>query len=136
MLFRSYLDILPGGIGGYGKQWTISSGYRLKGVVKSESPTSDHCKGHCFDIALLLPDRFNKTYALVQQLEKVVNYDQIILEYRYKDQVWIHTGYKPNGGRKMAFTMVNDKVYQRDSKGMPSGFVLLSDGAPPQEKKV
>jgi hypothetical protein len=35
----------------------------------------------------------------------------------------------------MAFTMVNDKVYQRDSKGMPSGFVLLSDGAPPQEKK-
>ena len=134
-ILEPYLDVLPGGIGGYGKQWTISSGYRLKGVVKSESPTSDHCKGHCFDIALLLPDRFNKTYELVQKLEKVVNYDQIILEYRYKDQVWIHTGYKPNGGRKMAFTMVNDKVYQRDSKGMPSGFVLLSDGAPPQEKK-
>lgn len=134
-ILEPYLDVLPGGIGGYGKQWTISSGYRLKGVVKTESPTSDHCKGHCFDIALLLPDRFNKTYQLVQQLEKLVNYDQIILEYRYKDQVWIHSGYKPNGNRKMAFTMVNDKVYQRDSKGMPSGFVLLDNGAPPQEKK-
>lgn len=134
-ILEPYLDILPGGIGGYGKQWTISSGYRLKGVVKSESPTSDHCKGHCFDIALLLPDRFNKTYQLVQQLENLINYDQLILEYRYKDQVWIHTGYKPTGNRKMAFTMVNDKVYQRDSKGVPSGFVLLDNGAPPQEKK-
>lgn len=134
-VLEPYLEVLPGGITGYGKQWTISSGYRLKGVVKTESPTSDHCKGHCFDIALLLPDRFNKTYQLVQQLEKLINYDQIILEYRYKDQVWIHTGYKPNGNRKMAFTMVNDKVYQRDSKGIPSGFVLLADGAPPQEKK-
>jgi predicted chitinase len=134
-ILEPYLDVLPGGIAGYGKQWKISSGYRLKGVVKTESPTSDHCKGHCFDIALLLPDRFNKTYQLVQQLEKLINYDQIILEYRYKDQVWIHTGYKATGNRKMAFTMVNDKVYQRDSKGMPSGFVLLDNGAPPQEKK-
>ena len=134
-ILEPYLDILPGGIGGYGQQWTISSGYRLKGVVKSESPTSDHCKGYCFDIALLLPDRFNKTYQLVQQLETLINYDQLILEYRYKDQVWIHTGYKPTGNRKMAFTMVNDKVYQKDSKGMPSGFVLLDNGAPPQDKK-
>jgi len=134
-ILEPYLDVLPGGISGYGKQWTISSGYRLKGVVKSESPTSDHCKGHCFDIALLSSDRFNKTYDLVQQLERAVNYDQIILEYRFKDQVWIHSSYKTNGNRKMAFTMVNDKVYQRDSKGMPSGFVLLANGAPPQEKK-
>ena len=134
-ILEPYLEVLPGGIGGYNKQWKISSGYRLKGVVKTESPTSDHCKGHCFDIALMVPDRFNKTYQLVQQLEKLINYDQIILEYRYKDQVWIHTGYKATGNRKMAFTMVNDKTYQRDSKGMPSGFVLLDNGAPPQEKK-
>jgi predicted chitinase len=134
-ILEPYLEFLPGGIGGYNKQWTISSGYRLRGVVKTESPTSDHCKGHCFDVALLGPDRYNKTYELVQKLEKVITYDQIILEYRAPTSVWIHTGYKATGNRKMAFTMVNDKVYKRDAKGMPSGFVLLSDGAPPPEKK-
>jgi hypothetical protein len=128
--------ILPGGIGGYQKQWTITSGYRLKGVLPQESPTSGHCKGQCVDIALLLPDRINKTYALVQQMEKLVNYDQLILEYRYKDQVWIHTGYTSKGNRKMGFTMVNDRVYQRDAKNYPAGFVLVDGGAPPQAKKA
>jgi len=134
-ILEPYLEALPGGIGGYNKQWKISSGYRLKGVVPTESPFSDHCKGHCFDIALLLPDRYNKTYQLVQQLEKLITYDQLILEYRYPESVWIHTGYKPQGNRKMAFTMVNDAVYKRDSKGIPSGFVLL-DSIPPKAKKV
>ena len=27
--------------------------------------------------------------------------------------------------RKMAFTMLNDKTYKRDSSGNPSGFVLI-----------
>ena len=134
-ILEPYLDILPGGIGGYNKQWKISSGYRLKGVVPTESPFSDHCKGHCFDIALMLPDRNNKTYALVQQLEKLITYDQLILEYRAPESVWIHTGYKPQGNRKMAFTMVNDSVYKRDAKGIPSGFILL-DTIPPKAKKV
>jgi hypothetical protein len=134
-VLEPYLDALPGGIGGYNKQWKISSGYRLKGVVPTESPFSDHCKGHCFDIALMLPDRINKTYALVQQLEKMITYDQIILEYRAPDSVWIHTGYKPQGNRKMAFTMVNDSVYKRDSNGIPSGFILL-DSIPPKAKKA
>lgn len=134
-VLEPYLEALPGGIGGYNKQWKISSGYRLKGVVPTESPFSDHCKGHCFDIALMLPDRINKTYALVQQLEKLITYDQIILEYRAPDSVWIHTGYKPQGNRKMAFTMVNDSVYKRDAKGVPSGFILL-DSIPPKAKKT
>jgi hypothetical protein len=134
-ILEPYLEALPGGIGGYNKQWKISSGYRLKGVVPTESPFSDHCKGHCFDIALMLPDRNNKTYALVQQLEKLITYDQLILEYRATDSVWIHTAYKPQGNRKMAFTMVNDSVYKRDSKGIPSGFILL-DTIPPKAKRV
>jgi len=130
-----YLQELPGGIGGYNKQWKISSGYRLKGVVPTESPFSDHCKGHCYDIALMLPDRNNKTFELVQKLEKIIKYDQIILEYRHPESVWIHTGYKPQGNRGMAFTMVNDSTYKRDAKGMPSGFFLL-DTIPPKAKKV
>lgn len=133
-ILEPYLQELPGGIAGYRKQWTVSSGYRLKGVLSYESPTSDHCKGHCFDICLLGSDLNNKTYDLVQKLERLVKYDQIILEYRNPTSVWIHTGYKPEGNRKMAFTMLNDATYKRDSKGMPSGFVLISAPIPPKNK--
>jgi predicted chitinase len=127
------LNVLPGGIGGYKKQWKINSGYRLKGVVKNESPTSDHCKGQAFDIGIMLPDKYTKTYEFIQQLEKVIPYDQLILEYRFPESCWIHMSFKSKGGRKMAFTMVNDQVYKRDSKGIPSGFVLL-ETIPPKSK--
>ena len=60
---------------------------------------------------------------------------QIILEYRFPESVWIHTGYKPQGNRSMAFTMVNDSTYKRDAKGIPAGFFLL-DTIPPKAKKV
>jgi len=128
------LSVLPGGIGGYGNQWTITSGYRLKGVVPQESPLSDHCKGQAADVALLLPDRYNATYNMIQNIEALVPYNQIILEYRYKDQVWMHLSYKQKGNLKWAFTMSNDKVYQRNSAGIPNGFVLLTDGAAPPQK--
>ena len=119
------LDVLPGGIGGRNKHWKISSGYRLKGVVKTESPNSAHCKGFAFDIALMLPDRNRKTYELALALEKILPYDQIILEYRYQDQVWVHLGYGTSQ-RKMAFTMLND------SRSYPMGqLVLLNSITPP-----
>jgi hypothetical protein len=108
------LEVLPGGIGGYGKQWVITSGYRLKGVIPYESPTSDHCKGRAVDIGLNLPDKYNKTYEIIQQMEKVCSYDQMILEYRHPDKVWIHS----------AFTMVNDKTFDRTK------FVLVSTVPP------
>jgi hypothetical protein len=114
------IEVLPGGIGGYNKQWAITSGYRLKGVVPYESPTSDHCKGRAVDIGLLVPDRYNKTYEIIQQMEKVCSYDQMILEYRHPDKIWIHSSFNVNGGRKTAFTMVNDKTFDRN------GFVLVS----------
>jgi predicted chitinase len=124
-LLEPAVNILPGGIGGYKKQWKINSGYRLKGVVANESPTSDHCKGQALDIGIMLPDKYAKTYEFIQQLEKALPYDQLILEYRFPESCWIHVSFKSKGGRKQAFTMVNDKVYKRDSKGIPSGFVLL-----------
>ena len=120
------LDILPGGIGGYNKLWKINSGYRLKGVVKAESPTSDHCKGHCFDIGILDPNKYTKTYEYIQQLERAIVYDQLILEYSAPDSCWIHIGYRPNNNRKMAFTMLNHHVYKRDASGNPKGFYLLN----------
>lgn len=118
------LEVLPGGIGGRGKQWKITSGYRLKGVIKTESPNSSHCKGFAIDVALLLPDRLRKTYELAVALEKILPYDQLILEYRYQDQIWVHMGYGESR-RKMAFTMLNDKTHTRGS------FALLDSITPP-----
>lgn len=117
------LSILPNGIAGINKQWKITSGYRLKGVIKTESPNSSHCKGFAFDIAVLLPDKLRKTYELAIALEKILRYDQCILEYRYQDQVWVHLGYGTSQ-RKTAFTMLNDKTYKQ-------GFVLLDAITPP-----
>lgn len=132
-VLEKIIDVLPGGLSGYKRQWTITSGYRLKGVVSNESPTSDHCKGHCLDIALTIPDKINKTYDLIQKIEPLIVYDQLILEYRHPDTVWIHVSYRKDNNRKMAFTMVNDKTYKRNEKGLPAGFFLIND-IPPKAK--
>ena len=126
-VLEQIIDVLPGGLSGYNRQWKINSGYRLKGVVPNESPTSDHCKGHCIDVGLLLPDKNLKTYELVQKIEQLITYDQLILEYRNPSSVWIHIGYRKDNNRKMAFTMVNDTTYKRN------GFVLIND-IPPKSK--
>ena len=131
-MLEPMLEVLPGGIGGYNKQWKVNSGYRLRGVIKNESPTSDHCKGHAIDIGIMLPNKAQATYDIVQKAEKILPYDQLILEYRFPSSIWIHCGYKPKGSRKMAFTMVNDATYKRDAKGAPSGFVLV-DNIPPKK---
>jgi hypothetical protein len=87
------------------------------------------------DIALIGGDRNNKTYELIQKIEKIVPYDQLILEYRFPESVWIHVSYKPNGTRKMAFTMVNDSTYKRNSAGLPAGYFLV-DSIPPKNKRI
>jgi hypothetical protein len=128
------LEVLPGGIAGLGKQWVITSGYRLKGVIPEETASSDHCKGHCVDIALKHPDLFNQSYQLIQKIERIVPYDQIILEYRYPTSCWMHLSYRQDNNRRWAFTMVNDTTYKKNSKGIPSGFYLVND-IPPKVKK-
>ena len=131
-MLEPIVDSLPGGMGGYKKQWMVTSGYRLKGVLPQESPTSSHCKGFAIDFALMVPDRNNKTYEIVQKIEKLIPYDQLILEYRDPSSCWIHMGYAGKGLRKQAFTMVNDKTYQGTyPKG---GFVLVNNIPPPAKK--
>lgn len=120
------MNVLPGGRSGYNTQWVISSGYRLKGVVSNESPTSDHCKGHCVDIVLKIPDKYTKTFEMIQKIEQLIVYDQLILEYRFPDSVWMHISYRKDNNRKMAFTMVNDKTFKRNAQGLPAGFFLLN----------
>jgi predicted chitinase len=129
-ILEPMLDVLPGGIGGYKTQWKINSGYRLRGVIKNESPVSEHCKGRAVDIGILLPNKEEKTYEIIQKAEKLIPYDQLILEYRYPDSVWIHVSYNPTSLRRMAFTMVNDKTFKRNSNGSPEGIVLVTNIPP------
>lgn len=115
-VLEKYLDYLPGGIQGYGKQWLITSGFRMG------TNGSDHSRGRACDVQLVgrsKPAHFD----LIQQLEKIVPYDQLILEYAGPNSVWIHTAIKSGtkgGGenRKMAFTMKDHKTYSQ-------GFTLL-----------
>lgn len=124
-ILEPLLEILPGGIGGYKKTWKINSGYRLKGVLSVESPISDHCKGFALDIGIIDPNKYQKTYEFTVAAEKLIPYDQLILEYASPGSCWMHVSYRPENRRKMAFTMVNHSVYKRDSAGIPRGFVLL-----------
>ena len=128
------LALLPGGAAGYGKQWKINSGYRSS---SNSTSTSDHPYGRAVDITILPYDSSKKqrNFDMIQKLEQVLPYDQMIIEYRSDGSNWIHMSFRGiNKGdttgpgatnRKMAFTMLNDKTYKRDSSGNPSGFVLI-----------
>lgn len=132
-ILEKCLDILPGGIEGYNRQWTISSGYRMEGVVAASSKTSDHSTGRACDITLLglgNSSRKQKLHELIKKLDTAVPYDQLILEYAGADSVWIHTGFRgtsagqtfgvgAGNNRKMAFTMKDHSTYGQ-------GFILLS----------
>jgi predicted chitinase len=118
-VLEKYVSILPGGMAGYGKEWRISSGFR------NGSNSSQHNKGQAVDIALGqgTKNRKEATYNLAQEMEKLVPYDQIIVEYRGTSENWIHTSYDGSGkNRKMAFTMLNDKTYPKPGA---KGFYLL-----------
>jgi predicted chitinase len=129
------LKVLPRGIDGLNKTWMINSGYRLRGITPHESPTSDHCKGRAFDLGIMPKtgdiNQFKKTFDIAKQLELVLPYDQLILEYRAPVTNWIHVSYKSAGSRKEAFTMVNDVPYKGS---VHSGMILLETIPSPPKK--
>jgi predicted chitinase len=121
-ILEKYLTVLPDGIQGYGKKWRIGSGYRMG------TNTSDHSKGRAVDISLVGGnERKQLHFELIKQLDKLVPYDQLILEYEGASSTWIHTSFRGDGkttfgggvNRKMAFTMNNHKTHSQ-------GFTLLS----------
>lgn len=121
-ILEKYLSVLPDGIKGYNKSWKIGSGYRMG------TNTSDHTRGRAVDISLIGgADRKERTHKLIKELDKIVPYDQIILEYEGQTSCWIHTSFRGTGNhtfgggvnRKMAFTMNNHKTYSQ-------GFTLLA----------
>lgn len=120
-ILERYLEVLPNGIAGYGSKWRITSGYRMG------TNTSDHSKGRACDIALVGgKERKQRHHELIQVLDRLVPYDQLILEYEGENSTWIHTSFRGSGqetfgggaNRRMAFTMNNHKTHGQ-------GFILL-----------
>jgi len=130
-ILEPMLTVLPGGIGGYKKQWQINSGYRISSNIPAGGVAkSDHMLGRAIDFTLLPYDntKAERNYNFAQEIEKILPYDQIIMEYMSGGSNWIHIGYRgikdgdTSGGglnRKMAFTMSNGKTIKSN------GFALL-----------
>lgn len=114
------VEYMPNGMAGYKKSWMITSGYRLRGVIKNEVPNSTHCRGQALDLGLIGgATKYRKTFEIIQQIEKVIPYDQLIMEYADTSACWIHLGWNYQGNnRKQAFTLSNH------GKNYP-GFVFL-----------
>lgn len=123
-ILEKYLKVLPGGIGGYRKQWTITSGYRMG------TGHSDHGFGRACDISLI-GRKGPEHLELIKELDKLVSYDQLILEYLGPGVCWIHTGFRGDGkttfgggsNRADRWTMNNHKSHTQYPNG---GWVVLA----------
>jgi hypothetical protein len=90
----------------------ITSGYRQKGLVGVESPTSQHPLGMACDVVLKKTPRDRKKhFDLIQQIASAVPHDQLILEYEGAATVWIHMSFNASASkqRNMNFTMNNHR---------------------------
>lgn len=84
----------------------INSGLRTS-VPSGGSSTSQHMTGQAVDISFSDLNR-SELYDRVLKVEKMVPYDQLLLEYLTPGgNGWIHISYKNSGNRKMVFTMNN-----------------------------
>jgi len=82
--------------------WNINSGLR------NETGGSFHNKGEACDIQLVTRD-ITEHYNLAIKLEKILPYNQVILEYRNRGaSVWIHLSYSMKGSMKLCTTYIDD----------------------------
>lgn len=86
---------------------TITSGFRRPGDVANSARNSDHYYGYAADIQF---PGFNRKqyYDAALQLQKILPYDRIILEYN-GSTTWLHISFKRNGNRAQVFTMSNHR---------------------------
>jgi hypothetical protein len=113
-------------------KWVITSGFRS--TDWASYGTSEHGKGRAVDLALFI-DRAGM-FDFAKKIEKIIPYNQLILEYRRPGtknnpgsswQNWIHISHSPLGNNKMAFTMVDDAVVNASGNPAPGtrGFYLF-----------
>lgn len=86
----------------------ITSGFRRPGDVAASSKTSDHYLGCAVDIVIPNLDRAGH-YEAIQKIQKMVPYDQLLLEYQGSKTVWIHVSFKYKAVRSQTFTMKDHK---------------------------
>lgn len=84
----------------------LTSVFRRPGDAPGSSARSQHYNGEAADIVL---SGFSKkqVYEAIQEIQKKVPYDQLILEYSGASTVWIHVSFVYGNARKQAFTMKN-----------------------------
>ena len=88
----------------------ITSGFRRPGDVAKSSATSQHYLGQAADIVIPGFSR-QKHYEAIQAIQKIVPYDELLLEYSGATTVWIHVSFKYTANRQMAFTMRDHQRY-------------------------
>ena len=86
----------------------ITSGFRRPQDVANSSKTSDHYLGCAADIVIPNLGRQGH-YEVIQKIQQLVPYDQLLLEYQGASTVWIHVSFKYNGSKKLIFTMRDHK---------------------------
>lgn len=100
--------------------WCINSGLR------GDKNGSDHNKGRAMDLRYNPKRSFEDMWKLAVQLEKILPYNQLILEYRKPGAKfnpgpgwmnWIHISFSTEGNQGKAFTMIDDVSV--DGKGTP-----------------
>jgi GH24 family phage-related lysozyme (muramidase) len=82
----------------------ITSGFRRPGDAANSSPTSDHYFGYAADLRLNGYTR-EQHYNAIKEIQKIVPYSQLILEYAGSSTVWIHVSYKSQGNKNQVLTM-------------------------------
>lgn len=112
--------------------WCINSGLR------NGTNNSDHNRGRALDMRYNPKRSFEDMWKLAVQLEKILPYNQIILEYRKPGAAnnsgtswmnWIHISYSTEGNQKMAFTMIDDKSVDATGSVKPGSRGLFLFGS-------
>jgi predicted chitinase len=112
--------------------WCINSGLR-NGTNRSE-----HNKGRAMDFRFNPKRSFEDMWKLAVDLEKILPYNQLILEYRRPGAKfnpgpgwmnWIHISYSTDGNSKMAFTMIDDKTVDQNGNQRPGSKGLFLFGS-------
>lgn len=86
----------------------ITSGFRRPGDAANSSATSQHYTGQAVDIQI--PGYSKQDYInAVNNIQSLVPYDQLLLEYEGQTTTWIHVSYSTTNNRRQIFTMFNHK---------------------------
>lgn len=88
----------------------VNSAFRRPGDAPGSSTTSQHNLGEAVDISFSDVSTKAQMYERVLEIQKLVPYDQIILEATTSSASgWIHISFKQSGNRGNAFSMFNHR---------------------------